>query len=491
MSNRPLVVVEAPDERGLRVVRVRGEVVGRAWSRRDLKRLVRRAGLTDLDLDDAGRVHWLADPAQWPDHAWRRRAAGALAALGLLASATVLFYVGTQDAFNALAYGGRVVGAGFVAAALAEVAAALAVLDFWGKRRVRYSGAVVLTGVATVAATNLMFLITQLQGWSYTPFLWLWLGLALWVAWSVWMLTRQHAWQGLPRPKRVALGVVASGLAGIAGIVYSQMYVPYSTPVNIQFRVSFGDPTLSADGALLHVPAHVEFRNTGSVRVYVIGTLWKSRGWPTKFTEKGTEPGVWKREMFDYDETLRHVVYSPARMMGAGDFGSLGDRLDPGQDLSTEYTVDVPLRTGLGRIELDAYASYVRADRAKLGNESWRDASWDTTSSSQRHEWDAPAWVSGKGEDFIHSYSRIYHSSEMLNLTHATDYAASWVTFPNWQKGVDFPQGDTDPDLKVAISRDPDGVETLSDSEQEPYGMATTQVWAERSVDQLLKAAKR
>ncbi|MFI5687125.1 hypothetical protein [Streptomyces sp. NPDC051636] len=58
MSNHPLVVVEAPDDRGLRAVRVRGEAVGQAWSPRGLRRLVRRAGLPDIDLDDPGRVHW-------------------------------------------------------------------------------------------------------------------------------------------------------------------------------------------------------------------------------------------------------------------------------------------------------------------------------------------------------------------------------------------------------------------------------------------------
>jgi hypothetical protein len=35
-------------------------------------------------------------------------------ALGLLVSAAVLFHVGTTDAINALAYGGRVVGVAFI-----------------------------------------------------------------------------------------------------------------------------------------------------------------------------------------------------------------------------------------------------------------------------------------------------------------------------------------------------------------------------------------
>ncbi|MGW1620507.1 hypothetical protein [Streptomyces sp. NPDC002172] len=61
-------------------------------------------------------------------------------ALGLLVSAAVLFHVGTADAFNALAYGGRVVGVAFVAAALVEAVAALAVCDYRRGRLSRLAG---------------------------------------------------------------------------------------------------------------------------------------------------------------------------------------------------------------------------------------------------------------------------------------------------------------------------------------------------------------
>ncbi|MFF3140088.1 hypothetical protein [Streptomyces mirabilis] len=137
---------------------------------------------------------------------------GVLMALGLLASASVLFHVGSTDAFNALAYGGRVMGVAFLTAALVETVATLAVCDYWGKRVLRYSGAAVLVGVGTVTVTNLMFLFTQIQGRSYTPFLWLWITLVLWAAWAFWLLTRQKAWQEVPHPKGVALSVVVSGV---------------------------------------------------------------------------------------------------------------------------------------------------------------------------------------------------------------------------------------------------------------------------------------
>ncbi|MEV5842212.1 hypothetical protein AB0M32_09570 [Streptomyces sp. NPDC051985] len=396
----------------------------------------------------------------------------------------------SKDAFNALAYGGRLVGVVFIAASLVNLVAALAVWDYWGKQAVRYSGTAVLVGVGTVTVTNLMFLMSQIQGRSYTPFLWLWIGLAIWSAGVLWTLTRRRVWQEVPHPRRVALGVLVSGAVGISGLAYSQMYVPYTTPMKTPFSVSFGPPALSADGSFLHVPEHVEFRNTGSVRIYVVGTIWSALGWPTRFTEKGTGEEVWRRELDRFDETVRHVAYAPSRMLGAGRFADPGARLDPGDTLSGDFVVDVPLHTGIGRVEIDATTSYIRADRAKLGNSysSSGETSWDWDSKTGDQALPDGA---EDGDDFIRFGAKIYHSSEMLNLTHATEYVnASWL-LPRWDHCPLAAKGETCPKLSVGIARNPDGSESLTDEEQEPYGMATKTRWAEESVDQLLKAARK
>ncbi|MFD7403573.1 hypothetical protein ACFV7R_13080 [Streptomyces sp. NPDC059866] len=493
MKNQPLVVVQAPDDRGLRTVIIRGETVGRAWSRQELERFLRRAGLPLDILDDPARVHWVADKECWPDHPRRRRATAIVMALGLLTSAGVLSYVGIKDAFNALAYGGRVMGAIFMAAALIEMVAALALWDYWRKRVLRYSGEAVLVGVGSVTGTNLMFLVIQIEGGDYTRFLWLWIGLGIWSAWALWALTRQKVWQKIPNPKSIALGAAVSGIVGAAGLTYSQMYVPYTTPVKVPFGVSFGKPTMSADGAVLHVPAHIEFRNTGSVRIYVVGTMWKVKGYPTKLNTEGNSMRDWKNDLWQYGNTLRHVSYSPSRMLGTGNVGNPGDTLDPGDDFSKDVTVDVPLQSGIGRVEVDANISYIRADRCKLGN-SYRysqQVSWDTESKDLKHTRDAPKWLAGPGDEFYRYHSRIYRSSEMLNLTHAGDYAAAWWVLPQWWEGAPFAKGDTDPYMHVSIFRDPEGKQTLSDSEQEPYGMKTMDIWTERTIAQLLEAAAK
>ncbi len=83
-------------------------------------------------------------PACGLTRAWARRAGGCFMAVGLLVSAAVLSRVGLWDVMGALTFGGRVMGAVFLAGALVEVAAAVAAADFWGKRRVRYCGPVVV-----------------------------------------------------------------------------------------------------------------------------------------------------------------------------------------------------------------------------------------------------------------------------------------------------------------------------------------------------------
>ncbi|MFD3468151.1 hypothetical protein ACFWWM_17625 [Streptomyces sp. NPDC058682] len=140
-SGGPQVIVHAPDHRGLHEASVAGRSAGRAWSPRDLRRVLRRAGVpADIDLGHPGQVRWRADPDLWPDRPWRRRAQACLMMIGLLVSGAVLFRMGLTDTLGALTFGGRVMGVVFLLAALVEAVAAAAVLDHWGKRVTRYAG---------------------------------------------------------------------------------------------------------------------------------------------------------------------------------------------------------------------------------------------------------------------------------------------------------------------------------------------------------------
>ncbi|CAM5369170.1 hypothetical protein [Streptomyces abikoensis] len=494
MRSHPFVVVHAPDNRGLRTVSVGGKAVGKAWSERELRRVLDRAGVPrEADLGDRTHVLWLGEREDWPDRPRRRRTAAVVMALGLLASAAVLVRVGLADAFHALAYAGRVMGVLLLAAAVAELLGVAAVCDYWGKRAVRFSGEGVLLAVLAVTGTNLVFLIMQIEGGDYTPYLWLWIALFLWSGWALWTLGRQKVWRNIPYPKSFALGVAVSAAVGIASVAYSVMYVPYATPVKVPFGVSLGSPVVNSARTVLHVPAHVTFRNEGSVPIFVVGTLWRVQGFPSAFSDKGSSMADWKSDLSTGNSTLRHERSSPSHMLGAGVFVDAGSRLDPGDDLSTDITVQVPLNPDPGRVSVLASVSCIRADRCKLSNSYGQSLqySWNPDSEEHEHVRDAPEWIAAPGDEFFRYDSRIYRSSEMLNITRAPDYASMWWVLPKGDDKAGFAKGDTDPYMRVDISRAPEGRESLAESEQEPYGMKTMYVATDQPVAQLLHRAEK
>ncbi|MER7187317.1 hypothetical protein ABT404_49000 [Streptomyces hyaluromycini] len=415
-------------------------------------------------------------------------------ALGILASAAVLFHVGVNDALSALAYGGRVVGAVFLIAILVEAVAILALCDYWGMRTLRYSGVAVLLGVGTVVVTDLMFLIVQIQGAEYTVFLWLWIGLAIWAIWALWLLTQQKVWQGIPHTKGVALSVVVSGAIGATSLGYSQLYVPYNTPVKTLINVTFDDPTAATDGSLLHVPVKFKLQNTGSVGVFLVGSSWTAQGSPTKFNREGSGMNDWKRsvEIPGDNEMLRHVAFYPSHMLGTGTIATPGAWVDPGAEYSLEEIVDVPLRSGFSRIEVFIYLGFLRGDRCKPASDyaASLEVSWDAKSREKKHIRDAPAWLAHPGDEFYRHHSKVSYSSEILNLTHTTAYANAWWVFPRWREGVSFAKGDTFPYMDVAISHEPEGDKLMSQSEEPECGMTLIRRKFVATVDQLLKAAK-
>ncbi|MBT2369523.1 hypothetical protein J7E88_30680 [Streptomyces sp. ISL-10] len=383
-------------------------------------------------------------------------------------------------------------GVAILLAAVVEFIAVVALLDYYGKRRVKYSGEGVLAGAIAAAATNLMFLILQIKGGEYTPYLWIWIGLVLWSGWVIEVLSRQRIWATIPYPKSFALGVAISTAVGAASVAYSVMYVPYTTPEKVPFKASFGKPTVNSQRTVLYVPARVTFRNTGSVRIYVVGTLWAVEGVPATTTKQGTGRIDWKDALSYRRWIYRHESHAPSRMLGAGEFVNAGSRLDPGDDFSADINVPVPLNSDLHRVTVYAAVSYIRADRCKLGNSYAQSVqySWNRESKGHEHLRDAPKWVANPGDDFIHYGSRIYRGSEILNLTQAPYYADMWWVTPKWNEQAGFAKGDTSPYLSVHISRDPGGQELLSESEQEPFGMKTMWIGTDQPITQLLKAAE-
>ncbi|MCZ0995250.1 hypothetical protein O1L44_22130 [Streptomyces noursei] len=166
--------------------------------------------------------------------------------------------------------------------------------------------------------------------------------------------------------------------------------------------------------------------------------------------------------------------------------------MDPGAEPASERIIDVPLRSGLDRVNVITYFGFTRGDKCTAGS-SHPDSgefSWETTSGDMRHTRDAPKWLAQPGDEFSRYHAEIHRSSEMLNLTHATEYANAWWVIPRWREGASFAKGDTQPFMDVEISLDPEG-QVLSQSVNDSCGVALIARQAEATVDQFLKAARK
>lgn len=244
MENTPEVTVGGSDGLGLRKVLIDGRPVGSVRSRRELRGLLRRAGLPPDQP-----VRWFgADDTVWPDRAWRRRAIGSFMVLGLLVTAYPLFRIGLSDSGDALTYGGRIAGFTVLVAALMELAAAAAAVDYWRRRRWSYSGVTVLAGVVLSLVCSILFLSLQI-GECFTGYTLIGMALAAWSSVALFRLIRCRAWQGLHVPRRIAIGVIVSTLLAVTNLAYTQLYVPYVMPPVLQSGAEFRDSVLARGGS--------------------------------------------------------------------------------------------------------------------------------------------------------------------------------------------------------------------------------------------------
>ncbi|MCP3754000.1 hypothetical protein [Streptomyces sp. TBY4] len=279
MANTRVVTVGAPDDIGLRKVEVDGIAVGKAWSSWEVERmLLKRAHL----VFDPDSIHWGGKGStDWPDKGgWQRRGIGFFMFLGLMATACPLFRIGISDSGDALTYGGRVAGVTILVVSLLEVFAALLCVDYWGKRRWRYSGVVVLAGVVIALLCGIAVLLLQI-GERFTGYTVIGIALTIGSSAALAVLIRSRAWKGLRNPKTIAIGAIVSSLLAGANLAYSQIYLPYvKTPLVLsgaEFRESSLEKEGKKDGPL-YVTVRMFVKNGGEVPVYILDSKYWIHG---------------------------------------------------------------------------------------------------------------------------------------------------------------------------------------------------------------------
>lgn len=428
MSTRR-VVVHAPDERGLRQVTVDGAPAGSAWSRRDLRRQLRSAGLPgDVDLEDRSAVSWRgADSATWPDRAGRRRATIALMAAGLTVSALLLADIGMVDALGALTFAGRLTGFLFVLSGVVQAVAAAAVFDFWGKRTLRYSGATVLVGLLIAVATEVLLLTVWFEEREWTPYLPVFVALALWCPWAVWAVWRERAWKGITHPKSFTAGVLVTALLTLANFSYSALYQPKAALFHFKVEAKFGTPTRDPELPLIYLPVTLRVVNDGVVPAYILNSNYRVQGQQSVFDGKKTEPDQkdWRADAELGINTELHVRPVGYRNVDTGPVVPTGAWIAPGTTFTTERVVHIPTDATYDLVSTSASVAFLRADRGKMDERfklpifSWREKT--------DRFFDCSATVC---PDYVMNHARVRHNNNILNVTRRPRYISSdrWIT---------------------------------------------------------------
>ncbi|GHB77038.1 hypothetical protein GCM10010377_79210 [Streptomyces viridiviolaceus] len=447
MSIRPWVVVEAPDGRGLRRVTVGGENAGSAWSLRELRRMLDRLGYPDVDVEDAASVCWRGgDSGTWPDRAWRRYATIVLMTVGLLASAVLNGVIGWPDASGALTFAQRITGALLVLSGLAQVAAAISVLDYWGRRQSRISGAIVLLGVLISLAIDSLLLLMWLEEREYTRYMLAFMPLWCWSVWAIFVLVREKSWRGVPQPKRFAAGVFASALLTALSLAYSTMYQPTVAPMRFSLKAEFGKAREDRGQPFLQVPLKLSVKNTGEVSVYVIIDDFTVYGRTAKYSEQGTSvEKEWKKGLDEdrEDEAERHIDQIAFSSISSGRFYRPGTVLESGQEDTREHVFQIPMNVKYDLLHVDLQIVYMRKDRGRIDVKKFR----------KPH----PSWKKKEGRSYCRRncpeelvyFGAVRHNNNLVNVTRKPRHVlATWSpkvapvysisSYDFRGKGVDF-----------------------------------------------------
>ncbi|MFJ3726198.1 hypothetical protein ACIPYQ_27030 [Streptomyces sp. NPDC090045] len=418
---RPRVVVSPPDTRGLREVSAGSRVLGRVWSLRELRRVLHRARYPSaMPLRDPRFVIWRgAGPDTWPDHPWPRRTAGAVMALGLAGSAVLLVRIGAVDAFESQTFAGRLTGWLLLGAAAVQSAGVVSALDYWGKRRWKYSGAVTLIGALIALAMSVLLLSMWFEASEFVVYLPVYVALLGWSSWASWRLCRHEAWKGLPHPRSVVAGLTLSAVLAGVNFANTTLYEPNARRSLITTEAKLGEPKLSPDGKIVHIPLRVSIKNVGTVPVDILTTIFWVIGVKTVLHEE-TRLQYW-REILAFDGDAEQYTEVTGRdQLATGTFGTEGSWLDPGNEHAEDKIIQIPAGVEYSMIEASARAITTRRDRGKIApGYGQPQFSWHPSS---------PGFSACPlpGGDCIAFRARIRHNNNLINVTRRARYVTSW-----------------------------------------------------------------
>ncbi|MFJ9825655.1 hypothetical protein ACIRSU_14970 [Streptomyces sp. NPDC101160] len=422
MERRARVTVLPPDSRGLREVRVGAETVGRAWSLRDLRGILRNHGYPrDMDLEDRSQVSWSGGGSDvWPDHPRRRRATIGLMAFGLVACMALLIVIGVPDAFDAMTFAGRMTGFLFILGGVTEAAAAIATFDYWGKRSLNISGAVVLVGVLIAVTVTTLLVILWFQETEATIYTLAFFPHFFWSLWALWVVVREKIWRGTPHPTKIATGVVVTAVLAGGNFAYSALYQPTAVPANLVLQVRYGTPRADLERPVIHIPVTLYLKNTGAVGLYVLADGWTVYGRTEKYVEKSTGLRDRQPALEAGEDIARHIESLGWTTLGTGPFSGPGTWFEPGEEYSEQKMVEVPKNAKYDVLEAELEAMVMRKDHGMIDMDAFGTAqeSWDKKSTFYCPPKDCGEWLVYHAE--------VRFNSNVITVTRKPRYVTSW-----------------------------------------------------------------
>lgn len=423
MENKPRVVVQPPDSRGLREVSIGGKTVGRAWSLRGLRKILSRLGYPEsIDLENRASVCWRECGSDtWPDRTWRRRAVTVLMMAGLFGSMVLLIKIGTPDALSGLTFAGRISGTLFVIAGAVEGLAALAALDYFGKRQVKYSGAAVSLGALISLATDSLLLFLWFQEMESTPYLWVYLPLWIWSIWALWALFHEKAWRGIPHPKKFAAGVVITAVLGAANVAYSTLYQPTVAPLVFSAKAKFGAAYADPQRPVTHLPISFRAKNEGKVPAYILIDQYWVYGLSGKHFSQGKELRDQRKAAENEGDTGRFVGYQEQETIETGPFQAPGGWLEPGEEHIEEKVIEIPREAKYDTIRAGLLLTLMRKDHGKIDMDefSFPRFSWNK---SDKDVYCPP----GQCIEHVQYHARILSNNNLVNVTRRPRYVTAF-----------------------------------------------------------------
>jgi hypothetical protein len=360
-----------------------------------------------------------------------RRVLTAVLIATLFVTAAEFIWLGSEDVNGALTYAGRLNGALLLLVALIELAALAAYCHHLvaSTRLAGYVGTMVVFAIAVSMLVNFTLLALQVESWSYTHCLWVWLFLGMASLLSLAFLYTQRQHVDLPKPKSLAIGAILTTLAAAANFGYAQIYQPYSTPASVSTAVELGKADVTNGRVTL--PVRLRAKNTGPVTVYVLGSLFQVSARGPITTDVPRTKRDWLQDISDNQSVL--LRYADEKMkkydlLAQGRFMKVGRKLDPGTEVATDSLVQFPESASYEVVNATADMVYLRADRVVLISEEYTRSgrnSWHVDKSHPAVE-SAPRWVANRGTEILRYQSRIVHSNAFLEHTRSARYATLW-----------------------------------------------------------------